>query len=417
MIQGIRGMPDLFPDDALQHIYLIDTFLKVARLHGVLPLFTPILEPIEVFKRSVGETSDIVSKEMYTLEDRNGNGLCLRPEGTAGLVRALLNAKKQNELNQKYCYWGPMFRYERPQKGRLRQFHQIGVEYLATSAPLADAEIIGLASSYMEKIGIIDFELELNSLGDDVTRASHKKALVAYYKAHEKNLSEDSQRRLNTNPLRILDSKDPQDQYLNQNAPSIHNYLSSDAQTFFKTVCTHLETLNIPYRINPNLVRGLDYYSHTIFEFKSTQLGAQGTFLAGGRYDKLASFLGGKVLPSIGWAAGIERLALLTPFVPKNLDKVLVIAALESAQSTCFKLTHTLRKEGIASDFHDSFSIKSGLKRADKNKYLNVILAGENELAHNMYTLKDMKTGHQDLYSLDSLVKWLKKKTCNSQKN
>ncbi len=407
MLQGLRGMPDLFPEDLKKHHALMSLFQEQSMLYGFSPLETPIVEPLETFQRSVGETSDIVSKEMYTLKDRNEKDLCLRPEGTAGLVRAILNAKKQHSPNQKYSYWGPMFRYERPQKGRLRQFHQLGVEHIATESPYADAEIIALAQDFIKSAGIKNFSLELNSLGDDTTRLSHKEALVAYYKKYENDLSEDSKRRLSSNPLRILDSKDPKDQEINKEAPSLSSFMTSEAQHFFDTVCTALSHLNISFSLNPNLVRGLDYYCHTIFEFKSDELGAQGTFLAGGRYDKLAELLGGKALPSIGWAAGIERLALIAKNKETLNKALLVIPGSEEALLPCLDLTKRLRSHSIIAECMHTPSLKAGLKRANKEEFAFALLVGDEELKAQLYTLKNMKTGEQTPLSLEQLISTL----------
>ena len=408
-LSGLRGMPDLFPEDLEKHQALIKIFQAVSALYGCRPIATPIVEPLDVFSRAVGETSDIVSKEMYTLMDRNEKKLCLRPENTAGIMRAILNANLAKTPHQKYMYVGPMFRYERPQKGRLRQFHQLGIEYIATDSPFSDAEIIGLAHHFIEDLQIKNFTLEINSLGDQETRIAHKKSLVDYFETYKADLSDESQKRLATNPLRILDSKDQKDKELSQGAPKLSTYLTKDSRLFFDTVCKTLDAMKIPFVLNPFLVRGLDYYSHTIFEFKSKDLGAQETFLAGGRYDHLAQQLGHPdLLPSIGWAAGIERLALTSPLCPIQHKNVLIIPGFEEALPACLTLAKDLRRLGISAQYHETPSIKGGLKRANKEAFSLCILIGEEELSSETVTLKDMVSSQQNRLTYKELFNTLK---------
>ena len=312
-LQPVRGTRDLIDDDARAHLHVVDTARATAARFGYGPIVTPSFEFTDVFQRTLGETSDIVTKEMYTFEDKGGDSLTLRPEGTAGIVRAVLSGGLQNELPLKWYYAGPMFRHERPQKGRLRQFHQIGVELIGVSEPIADVEVIALAAATLDALGVLSATtLELNTLGDNESRAAYRGALVAYLEGFRDRLSEDSQQRLDRNPLRILDSKNTNDKAIVADAPSFADHLTPAAQAFFDAVRSGLEDLGIAYQINPRLVRGLDYYCHTAFEFTTDQLGAQGTVLAGGRYDGLMEMMGGQPTPGVGWAAGIERLSMLS---------------------------------------------------------------------------------------------------------
>src|SRR5215469_14955797 len=292
-LQPVRGTQDLLPDAQRRHRAVIDTARRIAERHGYQEIATPIFEFTEVFARPIGETTDIVSKEMYTFTDRGGEEITLRPEYTAGIVRAILSNGLMQSLPLKLFASGPMFRYERPQKGRFRQFHQIDVELVGVAQPLGDIEIIALGAEILDALGVLKrTKLELNTLGDTASRSAYRQALIDYYDGRRDGLSEDSLRRLATNPLRILDSKDEGDKRINAEAPSFEHYLTLEAREFFAKVRAGLEALGIAYQINPRLVRGLDYYSHTAFEFVTTDLGAQGTVLGGGRYDGLMGVMG-----------------------------------------------------------------------------------------------------------------------------
>ncbi|MAP24043.1 MAG: histidine--tRNA ligase [Rickettsiales bacterium] len=409
MVTSLRGMPDIYPEETQQRDQLTKIFTNTAFLHGFHRIETPILESLDVFVRSVGETSDIVSKEMYTLKDKGERDLCLRPENTAGIIRSILNNKKSHIENQKYFYYGPMFRYERPQKGRLRQFSQLGIEYINAKSPTADVESIILANDFIKNIGITDYTLELNTLGDEETRKNHKKALVEYLSKHQQNLSKESQDRLQKNPLRILDSKDEKDIEICQSAPLLVDFLSKSAQDFFDRVVNLLNELNIYFNLNPYLVRGLDYYSHTIFEFKSGDLGSQSTFLAGGRYDKLSQLLGGRVLPSVGWAAGLERLMLISNLKKEDQITTLVIPGDESLVSPSLSLVDKIRSRGITSEVSPSTSFKSGLKYANKNQVNFAVLLGAKEQETNTVTWKNLLTGSQHTNTLEEFIKEIKK--------
>src|SRR5438876_11668399 len=312
-LQPARGTQDLLPEVMRRHRRVSDTARELAALYGFAEIATPVFEFTEVFARPIGEHTDIVAKEMYTFNDRGGEEVTLRPENTAGVVRAVLSNGLTQSTPLKFFYSGPMFRYERPQKGRFRQFHQIGVELIGVAQPQADIEVIALGWRILKELGIGDrVELQFNTLGDPESRARYRAVLVDFYSNRQSELSEDSQRRLEANPLRILDSKDPCDIRINVSAPSYENYLTDASRDFFTQVRGGIGRLGIStMRHNPRLVRGLDYYTHTVFEFVTTDLGAQGTVLAGGRYDGLVELMGGPAMPGVGWAAGIERLALL----------------------------------------------------------------------------------------------------------
>ncbi|MBM3560046.1 MAG: histidine--tRNA ligase, partial [Alphaproteobacteria bacterium] len=311
-LQPVRGTRDLFGAEALSHLHVVETAREVARRFGYAPAATPVFEFTDVFAHTLGETSDIVTKEMYTFTDKGGDSLTLRPEGTAGVARAVISGGLASELPLKLFYAGPMFRHERPQKGRLRQFHQIGVELLGVPEPSGDIEVVALGAEVLERLGVrAATTLEINTLGDAESRGAYRDALVGYLSGHVVRLSADSRERLERNPLRILDSKDEGDRAVVAGAPSFADYLTPAARDFFAAVRDGLAALGIDHTVNPRLVRGLDYYCHTAFEFTTTALGAQGTVLAGGRYDGLIETMGGPATPGVGWAAGIERLAML----------------------------------------------------------------------------------------------------------
>uniref|UniRef100_UPI0031384646 histidine--tRNA ligase n=2 Tax=Ferrovibrio terrae TaxID=2594003 RepID=UPI0031384646 len=334
-LQPVRGTHDILPDDYARFRHVVDTARQAALVFGYREMATPIFEFTDVFARSMGETSDVVSKEMYSFTDKGGEGLTLRPEYTAGICRAFISNGLQQHVPFKVFGWGPMFRFERPQKGRQRQFHQIDVEVIGAAEPQADVEVISVAAEILRRLGILDkCVLELNTLGDPESRVGYRDALVKYFSGHVEELSEDSRKRLEKNPLRILDSKDEGDRALVANAPLIHDYLTPAASDFFKALQDGLGASGVPFTVSPRLVRGLDYYTHTAFEFTTTMLGAQGTVLAGGRYDGLIEQLGGKPTPGIGWAGGIERLVMLSdpqPVAPRIVAIIPIGAAAEAA--------------------------------------------------------------------------------------
>ena len=307
-VRPVRGTVDLFPEEFRRHSRVIDAARGLANVYGYGEIQTPIFEFTEVFARTLGDVSDVVTKEMYTFEDRGGERITLRPENTAGVARAFISAKLQNDLPLKYFYAGPMFRYERPQKGRQRQFHQIGVELFGVPGPSGDVEVIALAAQILDQLEMRQHcVLNLNTLGDTESRQAYRTALVEYFSDYKARLSDDSVARLEKNPLRILDSKDQSDKEIVDGAPSFDQYLTASASEFFGEVREGLDDLGIAYELNPRLVRGLDYYCHTAFEFVTDALGAQGTVIGGGRYDGLIGMMGGPETPGVGWAGGIER--------------------------------------------------------------------------------------------------------------
>ena len=325
-LQPARGTHDLIDEEQRRFRRVADTARRVAETYGFDEWITPIFEDTRVFTRTLGETSDVVSKEMYTFDDRGGDSITLRPEGTAGVCRALVSNGLTQSLPQKVFYAGPMFRYERPQKGRYRQFHQIGTELLGPAEPLADAEVIACGWDILKALKVADDTvLELNTLGDRESRDAYRDALVNYFTEHRAALSNDSLDRLDRNPMRILDSKDETDRRVVADAPTIERYLTAAAAAFYDRLQQHLVRFRVPFRSNPRIVRGLDYYGHTAFEFVTSKLGAQGTVMAGGRYDGLIAEMGGPMTPAVGWAAGIERLAMLMQAAPPAPSSVAVI--------------------------------------------------------------------------------------------
>ncbi|MDA0339506.1 MAG: histidine--tRNA ligase, partial [Proteobacteria bacterium] len=308
-LQPVRGTHDLLPEDARQHQRVIDVFRALAERYGYGPISTPIFEFTEVFDRTLGETTDVVTKEMYTFIDRGGDSLSLRPELTAGIARAFISGGLAQHAPLKFYGYGPMFRHERPQKGRQRQFHQLDIEVLGVAEPQADIEVISLGMNLLDELGLRErVTLELNTLGDKDSRAAYRDILVEFLSDHASSLSDDSRDRLANNPLRILDSKDTNDRSVIENAPKMSDYLNALSSDFFAEVRSGLDLLNVPYVLNEKLVRGFDYYSHTAFEFTTEFLGSQGTVIGGGRYDHLIETMGGPSVPGIGWGGGIERL-------------------------------------------------------------------------------------------------------------
>ncbi|MCK6443139.1 histidine--tRNA ligase [Elstera cyanobacteriorum] len=404
-VQPVRGTHDLLPDEARRHRHVAETARLIAGRYGFDGVATPIFEFVDVFARTVGETSDIVSKEMYVFTDRGGETLALRPEGTAGVVRALISNGLTQSLPFKAFYYGPMFRYERPQKGRLRQFHQIGVELIGPATPLADVEVITAGADILEALGLLDrVLLHLNTLGDAESRTAYRAALVEYFTAHKDKLSEDSLARLEKNPLRILDSKDEGDKALVAGAPLFGQYLTQAAQDFFGAVTEGLSAAGIAYKHDPLLVRGLDYYCHTAFEFVTTDLGAQGTVLAGGRYDGLVEQMGGPSTPGVGWAAGVERLAMLANDPAAAARPIALVPMGEAAEKAAVPLARALRRAGLSLDVGFSGTMKKRLARANKINAQFAIILGEDELAAGQAQWRDLDAGTQVAVALDALV-------------
>ena len=373
----VRGTQDIFGDDQRRHAHVLDTFERVRRLYCFQRVDTPVFEATEVFARSIGETTDVVSKEMYTFPDRGGDSLTLRPEFTAGIARAYLTEGWQQYTPLKLTTSGPVFRYERPQKGRFRQFHQIDAEVIGAPEPAADVELLVMADQMLRELKIEGVTLQLNTLGDAETREAWRAALVAHFEAHREELSEDSLTRLDKNPMRILDSKDPRDRPAADSAPDIDAFLTDEARSFFEAVKAGLDAAGVAYEINARLVRGLDYYRHTAFEFVTDRLGAQGTVLAGGRYDGLIESLGGPATAGVGWAAGVERLAMLVE-VPVPQLALAVVPDREELAEQAAVVTQRLRQHGIAVDTayrgNADRQVKSARKRGMRGA---VIVRGE----------------------------------------
>ena len=402
-LQPVRGTQDILPEVARRHRRVVESARAAAELYGFAEIATPIFEFTEVFSRPIGEHTDIVAKEMYTFNDRGGAEVTLRPENTAGVVRALISNGLAQSVPLKFFYSGPMFRYERPQKGRYRQFHQIGVELIGVAQPQADIEVIALGSRILDALGVGErVVLELNTLGDPESRAGYREALVHYFSARVSELSEDSCQRLERNPLRIFDSKEEIDQRVARYAPAFADYLNAESRRFFDRVRAGLDRLGINYRLNPHLVRGLDYYTHTAFEFVTTDLGAQGTVMGGGRYDGLVELMGGPALPGVGWAAGIERLAMLIAAPPAPRSVALVPIG-EAGEITALKLAEDLRDRGFAIDLGYSGNIARRLRRANRINAFAAVLLGEDELARGVATLRNLGNGMQSAVPLAEL--------------
>ena len=407
-LQPVRGTHDLLPETARRHRHVSETARTIAGRFGYEQIDTPIFEFADVFARTLGETSDIVTKEMYTFTDKGGDLITLRPEGTAGIVRALLSGGLQQHLPLKYFYDGPMFRYERPQKGRLRQFHQVGVELLGVAEASGDVEVIAMGATLLDALGVADRSvLHLNTLGDAASRQSYRTVLVDYLSDHRAALSDDSLTRLTVNPLRILDSKDDGDRRVIARAPRIAEYLTPESSDFFARVCDGLKRLDIDYTLDDRLVRGLDYYCHTAFEFVTDALGAQGTVLAGGRYDGLVEIMGGPPTPGVGWAAGIERLAMMLADAPGEARPVAIVPVGEVAQDPAWRLAHRLRRDGLSIDIAHGGNMRRRMKRADKINACAAILLGDDELARDAATVRDLDSGEQVEVPLAELTEHL----------
>ncbi|MGN6498215.1 MAG: histidine--tRNA ligase [Tsuneonella sp.] len=375
--QPIRGTQDIFGGEAEAFQFVVETFERIRKLYRFRRVEMPVFERTEVFARSIGETTDIVSKEMYSFEDRGGESLTLRPEFTAGIARAFITDGWQQHAPLKVATHGPLFRYERPQKGRYRQFHQLDAEIIGAAEPQADVELLAMADQLLKELGVADgVTLHLNTLGDGDSREAWRAALIKHFRAVRDRLSEDSQERLDKNPLRILDSKDPRDRAFVADAPKIDAFLSAEAQDYFGTVCDGLKAAGVRWERDSALVRGLDYYRHTAFEFVTDRLGAQGTVLGGGRYDGLIESLGGPPTPAVGWAAGIERLAMLVGERPQTRADIVVVVEHEGWQASSNTVLADLRSEGFTSELIASGSIRKRFDKAQKSKPRTILVLG-----------------------------------------
>ncbi len=410
MYQPVRGTSDLLPEQWRRHHEVIETARSIVGLYGYETIETPIFEFAPVFQ-PLGETSDIVTKETYTFPDRSGQLLTLRPEGTASVVRAVLSNGLTQQTPLKFFYAGPMFRYERPQKGRYRQFHQVGVELLGPAQPLADAEVVAMGWHYLDHLNLQgNISLEINTLGDLESRNSYRAALVDYLQDYETELSEDSQRRLHQNPLRVLDSKNQNDIKIVESAPIYREYLNAESEDFFASVLKHLDFLGVKYHINNRIVRGIDYYSQTTFEFVADALGAQSTVLAGGRYNRLVQMMGGPELPGIGWAAGVERLALLTTQDVLPTRPVAIVPVGEAEEAAALKLAQKLRQNNIKVELGYSGTLAKRLKKAGKQKARYALILGEAERAAGKIQVRDLDNGTQHEVLDDKIVAFLNQK-------
>lgn len=409
-LQPVRGTHDVLGDKAIRFRTIYNIFKSVAERYGHEQIDTPIFEFTETFKRTLGDTSDVVTKEMYTFEDRGGEQITLRPEYTAGIARAFISNGLQQSMPCKFYSYGPIFRYERPQKGRMRQFHQMDVEILGVPETQADIEVLAIAADLLNELGIgKHITLELNSLGDPESRTAYRDALVDYFTGFKSKLSDDSLTRLEKNPMRILDSKDEGDRELVENAPRIGDYYNDYTKEFFKEVIGGIEDIGIKYVVNDRLVRGLDYYCHTAFEFTTDQLGAQGTVLAGGRYDGLMEMMGGPKTAGIGWAAGMERLAeLISEDILQSPERPVAIAPVGAdAQAAAMKIAHTLRAGGIVVDMAYRGNVGKRMKKANKQNASHAILIGEDEMSRNVAMVKNLDLGTQEEIAQDKLLNYL----------
>ena len=404
-LRTVRGVHDLLPDELHKHHIVIKSGLEITNKYNYSQIEIPIFEFSEVFTKPLGNSSDIVTKENYVFKDRSEDELMLRPEGTSGVVRAFLNAGLVQDVPQRFSYYGPMFRYERPQKGRLRQFKQLGIECLGLSSAMADIEVISLGQEFLDQLNILDkINLKINTLGDFDSRKIYRDALISYLSDYKSKLSEDSIKRLSINPLRILDSKNDEDLKIVENAPSILDFLNFDSKTRFENICKGLDHLNIKYTIDKNLVRGLDYYCHTAFEFTTNELGSQGTVIAGGRYDGLSKMLGGPDVPGVGWAAGVERLALMVQSKYLNKIEVVLMGQSESFNYLLLPILKKLTQNGIKSEIIYTGNMSKKFKRANKLKASYAIILGEEEVSKKVLKFKDLTSGKEELLKLSEVL-------------
>jgi len=410
-LRTVRGVHDLLPESLHKHKLVVDEGLKTSNQYCYSQIEIPIFEFAEVFKKPLGKSSDIVTKENYIFKDRSDDELMLRPEGTTGVIRAFLNAGLTQDIPKRFSYYGPMFRYERPQKGRLRQFNQFGIECIGISNSMADIEVISIGYEFLKNLNLLDkINLKINTLGDTESRANYRKILLEYLEDYKSELSKESIKRLSENPLRILDSKNETDKEILINAPNVLDYLNQNSKERFEKVCQGLDALNINYNIDKNLVRGLDYYCHTAFEFITNELGSQGTVLAGGRYDGLSKMLGGVDVAGVGWAAGIERLALMVQSKYVSKPDVVLIGLSENINYLLLTMMNQLIKEGLKVEIIYTGNISKKFKRAHKIKASYALVLGEDEVAKRIIKLKDLASGHEELMSLSKATKIMKKK-------
>lgn len=409
--KAIKGTKDVLPSESYKNQYIEATCLGVAENFGYKEMRTPVFEHTELFQRSVGDTTDVVQKEMYTFDDKGGRSITLRPEGTAGAARAFLENGLSNEaLPQKICYLTSCYRYEKPQAGRLREFHQFGIECFGATSPLADAEMISLAKQIFDELGVKDLHLELNSIGCPECRAEYHKALKEYFSQYKDKLCDTCNDRLERNPMRILDCKSPVCSEIAKGAPVVLDYLCDECREHFQKVKSYLDAANIEYIVNPQIVRGLDYYTKTVFEFVSDAIGSQGTVCGGGRYDGLLEELGGQHTPSLGFAMGLERLQLVMEaqgcnFPEPSRPDLFIVAMGEKATLKAVEIAKDMRDEGFSVVYDlNGRSLRAQMKYADKlGAKFNVVI-GDNEVENKVVSLKDMATGESSEINLDTFV-------------
>ncbi len=408
-LQSVKGTRDLLPETWNQYLEVQSIFHEIGTRFGFDMAEIPIIEFTKVFSRSLGDTTDIVTKEMYTFEDKGGDSITMRPEGTAGLVRAFLSNGLTRSTPVKFLYSGPMFRYERPQKGRYRQFYQLGAELIGASSAQADLEVLSFASLFLKELGLADkTQLELNSIGDKESRQNYRDKLVEYFSDFKNDLSRESLERLEKNPMRILDSKQEEDQKLVAEAPKLLENLNSESLDFFNEVCEGLKNFNIDYTINHKLVRGLDYYCHTVFEFTTQNLGSQNAVLSGGRYDELVSMMGGPATPGIGFAAGTDRLVLLRDQKVEKAPLVVVIPVNKEFQQEALQLSNELRKFGLPVEMSYSGNLSKRLTKAQKMDAHFALMVSKDESGSDRLEVKDLKSGEQKEMNQDDFCKLYK---------
>nr|YP_010728753.1 histidine tRNA synthetase [Phymatolithon calcareum]WEA76788.1 histidine tRNA synthetase [Phymatolithon calcareum] len=415
-MQTIRGTRDILPSEikAWQDLYIKS--LKILNIYNYSEIRTPIIEPTELFLRSIGNTTDIINKEMYSFADQGQRNITLRPEGTASIARAFITNKLyQNNQIQRLWYIGPMFRYERPQSGRQRQFHQLGIECIGSSSALADVEVIKIANKILKQLKCQPYKIEINSIGNQEEREQYKEELVEYIKSYKHDLDIDSKKRLETNPLRILDSKDIKTQAILQNAPCLNKYLKKESRQHFELVCEYLNTLEIPYKINTRLVRGLDYYSNTAFEIMSDQLGSQNTICGGGRYNHLIKQLGGPDIPAVGWAIGIERLLLLINQNKSYIDPEIrfhIITSGLKAKKKVWHLINLLETNDIKFNLDlSNNSFQKQIKKANQCNAFSCLIIGDKEIEDQTITIKWLKEHYQETILYNNIINYIQKKS------
>ena len=411
-LQTVKGTKDLFGQVAVDHEYIYNVFTQICEFLNFQKIFTPIIEHSDVFKKTLGTASDIITKEMYNFTDQGGDDLVLRPEGTAAIARAIISNSLQDQINKNYYYFGPMFRRERPQSGRLRQFHQVGLEIFGEKNFYDDARSIILAEKFLSKLKVRDkLKLQINTLGNKESRLKYTENLKQFFKANISNLSQESKKKIEINPLRILDSKNDQDQEILMKSPLINDFLDEESNDFFKNFCDTLDSLDFKFEINPKLVRGLDYYNHTAFEYVINGKKSQNAVLAGGRYDGLVKSLGGGDLTGVGWAAGVERIKLILDNNYKQRKLISIFSTSESMESELIKIYNKLNiNKKISIIMINGASLKKKFIKADKLKSFGCVIAGDEEWKTKKLIWKNLKDGKQEIFSFDNLEDFITKK-------